>query len=108
MRDVSAVTAVSAGVGVDRGVELRISVSYSWAKGGWCGERNLPASHVHCGLCIVTFRNAHKPTHTQTLKAQAHKACGMDCDCNGPSFGGTFNCSVIVSMLSVSQSIKPH
>lgn len=35
----------------------------------------LPASLVHYCLCIVTFRAAHKPVHTQThTHARAHKA----------------------------------
>lgn len=85
---------MAAPVGVDQDVE------------GLCfiftdGRGISPASHHHGGL-LCTRTQTHKHTRFCTQKLMEW------CVTNGPSFGGTFNCLVIVSMLSVSQSIKPH
>lgn len=69
-----------------------------------CEEFHPPhLSTIACHTLQRAQTRAHAHTHSQ-----AHQVLGMVCDSNGPSYGGTFNCLVIVSMLSVSQSIKPH
>lgn len=85
---------MSARVGVDQDVE---GLSFIFADGGGI----FSTSHVRSGL-LCTLTRTHKHTRFCTQKLMEW------CVTNGPSFGGTFNCLVIVSMLSVSQSIKPH
>lgn len=91
----------------ERCVSGSLHVCPCWCRGsldveGLCfvfadGSGIFSTSHLRRGLLCT-----RKYTHFCTQKLMEW------CVTNGPSFGGTFNCLVIVSMLSVSQSIKPH
>lgn len=64
-------------------------------------------THLTCSLGIVTLRSMHKSC-TYARKLMHTKPVEWFGTLIGLPLGGTFNCLVIVSMLSVSQSIKPH